>query len=161
MWEQHALLVGKPSHDSSLGGHNRCRNPRMRNGQSRDRPWCWTRAEGNSKDAGWGYCKVGDPAEDTMLGGSCNRWQQPATALEIALEKAWRASVALVAALSSSGVLLVGLVAFCIVGCMFRRQRQTYRELESEFARARARHLTDTISSLDRVSTTKQDDERL
>ena len=80
----------------------------------------------------------------------------------MALEQAWRASVALIATLSSTGALLVILVVGCIVGCLFRRQRQRYRELESEFERARARHLTDTISSLDRVSTSKEkEDERL
>lgn len=80
----------------------------------------------------------------------------------MALEQAWRASVALIATLSSTGALLVILVVGCIVGCLFRRQRQRYRELESEFERARALHLTDTISSLDRVSTSKEEeDERL
>ena len=93
----------------------------------------------------WGYCAVVNASE-----GECNQWHEPATALEAALEKVWRASVALIAALGSTGVLLVILAVCCIVFCLFRRQRLRYLELESEFKRERARHLADTIS-LDRV----------
>lgn len=48
------------------------------------------------------------------------------------------------------------LVVGCVVCCLFGRQRQRYRELDSEIKRMRAQHLTDTITSLDRVSTSKE-----
>jgi len=148
-WERHAQLDHhKPRSDSSLGGHNRCRNPRTRNGKPRERPWCWV----DGVDFEWGYCTVANASER-----ECNRWQEPASALEVALEHAWRASIELIASLSSTGALLVFFIVGCIVCCLFRRQRQRYCELESEFKRVRAQHLADTISPLDRVSSTKEE----
>jgi hypothetical protein len=150
-WERHAQLVGsyKLKYDSSLGGHNRCRNPRVRDGKPRERPWCWV---DQGEEFEWGYCAVANASER-----DCNQWQEPASALEVALNQAWRASIALIASLSSTGALLVMLVVGCVVCCLFGRQRQRYRELESEVKRMRAQHLADTITSLDRVSTSKEE----
>jgi len=76
--------------------------------------------------------------------------------LGVGVEEAWHASVALIAHCRVPGALLVMLVVGCVVCCLFGRQRQRYRELDSEIKRMRAQHLTDTITSLDRVSTSKE-----
>ncbi len=145
VWDAHG---DKQSFDSSLGGHSRCRNPRTpRGGRPRQRPWCWKRGAPGEPDAGWGYCAVGNASAYT-----CNDFGEQASTFEAAIVKAWRASVALIAALSSSGALLLLLAVAVAACCLWRRQRRRYIELEAEFARARARHLADTIS------TTKMDD---
>ena len=93
-------------------------------------------------DAGWGYCAVGNVSEYT-----CNRWGEQASTFEAAVVKAWRASIALIAALSSSGALFFFLSIAAVACCLYHRQRRRYRELEAEFTRARARHLADSIST--------------
>ena len=58
------------------------------------------------------------------------------------------ASVALVAALSSTGALLAILSIAAVTCCMYYRQRRRYRELEADFNRLRARHaVSDTFST--------------